>query len=181
MKLSVRQFHTQPVWITTRAFSLKMRKWLQITSRLHYKRAARCIVDTGIVTCTIEAVSHRYFLPVFNHSALMRSPLHSRALWRPCAHAHSHIMPGSHYSVCSAYGAYFSTLVLTDQSANTGYGCGPLVRSRSGASAAEQRSFPHRVYLCCTARTELKWQRIVCGIYEHGLTRKCNYTINANN
>ncbi len=79
-------------------------------------------------------------------------------------------------------GAYFSALILKDQSVNTARGCGPLVRSRSGASVAVQRSFPHRVYLCCTARTELKWQRIVCGRYEHGLTRKySNYTINANN
>ncbi len=35
------------------------------------------------------------------------------------------------------------------------------VRSRSGASAAVQRSFPHRVYFCCAARAELKWQRFV--------------------
>ncbi len=57
-------------------------------------------------------------------------------------------MAGSHYSVCSVYGAYFSALImLTAQSVNTIHGCGPVVRSRSGASAAEQRSFPHRVYL----------------------------------
>ncbi len=70
----------------------------------------------------------------------------------------THIMPGSHYFVCSAYGAYFSALMLTDQSVlhAVAVRSGPVVRSRSGVSAAVQRSFPHRVYLCYAARTELK-------------------------
>ncbi len=58
------------------------------------------------------------------------------------------------YSVCRAFAVriFFRTHVN-----------GPVVRSRSGASAAVQRSFPHRVYFCCAARAELKWPRFVRG------------------
>ncbi len=34
----------------------------------------------------------------------------------------------------------------TDQSVQTAHGCGPEVHSKSGAAAAVQLSFPHRVY-----------------------------------
>ncbi len=57
-------------------------------------------------------------------------------------------MPGSHYSICSAYVVrIFSALMLTD-SVHTAHGCGPAVRSRSGASAAAT--------IVSAARAELK-------------------------
>ncbi len=75
--------------------------------------------------------------------------------------------------------ACFTHTPLTDQSVHTARGCGPAVCSRSGAF---QRSFQHRVYFCCAARAELKWQRFVHGTNEHGLTRKCsNFPINIYN
>ncbi len=68
------------------------------------------------------------------------------------------------YSVCSAYAVrIFSTPMLPNLSIHTACGCCPAVHSRSCASAAVQRSFSHRVYFCCAAGNELKWQRIFRG------------------
>ncbi len=52
--------------------------------------------------------------------------------------------------------AFFSALMLMDQSVHTARGCGLAVRSRSGTSAAVQLSFPHIVYFFCAACAELK-------------------------
>ncbi len=90
------------------------------------------------------------------------------------------VMPVSH--ILRLRCVFFSAPMLTDQSIHTACGCGPAVRSRSGVSAAVQRSFPHRVYFCCAARAELKSQLFVHGKNEHGLTQKCsNFTINRYN
>ncbi len=53
------------------------------------------------------------------------------------------------------------THVNGSESVHTARGCSPAVRSRSGAAAAVQLSFTHRVYFCCAATTELKWQHFV--------------------
>uniref|UniRef100_A0A673LXN0 C-type lectin domain-containing protein n=1 Tax=Sinocyclocheilus rhinocerous TaxID=307959 RepID=A0A673LXN0_9TELE len=54
-----------------------MRKWLQIsTSRLHYKRAARCTVDRNCVASSLKFIIYIFlkYCQCLKHSTLARSP-----------------------------------------------------------------------------------------------------------
>ncbi len=68
------------------------------------------------------------------------------------------LMPVHTYSVSSVFALriFSRTHVNGSESVHTARGCSPAVRSRSGAAAAVQLSFTHRVYFCCAASTELK-------------------------
>ncbi len=56
---------------------------------------------------------------------------------------------------------FFSAPMLTDESVHTARRGGAAARSRSRAGAAVPRSFRRRVYFCCAAYAQLKWQDII--------------------
>ncbi len=58
-------------------------------------------------------------------------------------------------------GVFFSAPMLTDESVHTARRGGAAARSRSRAGAAVPRSFRRRVYFCCAAYAQLKWQDII--------------------
>ncbi len=124
------------------------------SQRLHYERAARCTVDTGIVTCTIRgsvAWSLKFincvyfsFLPVFK-------PFSSHALPETVVmHTHNADEGSlSHTLTHFALHVLFSAPMLTEERSYCS-------RLRSGSGFQER--------CVCSSTAELKWQRIV--LYE---------------